>query len=118
MSGKSTPPILESYDSVVVGAGVGGLVCASLLREAGRSVLLLDESATPQEQRSIASALGAQALWACPSPWESVSECEPLGLERAPGAPSPSAAACCAEAGGAAARPSVSNAARARARIN
>src|ERR671932_246932 len=33
----------EAYDAVVVGAGVGGLVCANLLAREGLSVLLVEQ---------------------------------------------------------------------------
>jgi phytoene dehydrogenase-like protein len=37
----------DSYDAVVVGSGVGGLVCAGFLARAGRSVLVLDHHYLP-----------------------------------------------------------------------
>src|ERR1041384_6130577 len=39
---RDRPPA-ESYDAVVVGAGVGGLVCANLLARAGLRVLLVEQ---------------------------------------------------------------------------
>lgn len=42
-------PELEShYDAIVMGAGPGGTVAATILADAGRSVLLLDRSAFPR----------------------------------------------------------------------
>jgi len=37
----------DAYDAVVVGAGVGGLVCAGFLARAGKSVLVLDHHYLP-----------------------------------------------------------------------
>lgn len=37
----------DSYDAIVVGAGVGGLVCAGFLARGGKSVLLLDHHYLP-----------------------------------------------------------------------
>ncbi|MCB9750998.1 MAG: NAD(P)/FAD-dependent oxidoreductase [Myxococcales bacterium] len=36
-------PIDERYDAIIIGAGVGGLTCASLLAAAGRRVLVLEQ---------------------------------------------------------------------------
>jgi phytoene dehydrogenase-like protein len=40
--GLRAPP-RDSYDAVIVGAGIGGLVCANLLARAGLSVLLVEQ---------------------------------------------------------------------------
>lgn len=37
----------EKYDVIVIGAGIGGLACASLLAKAGMRVLLVDQSSRP-----------------------------------------------------------------------
>src|ERR1700733_8841731 len=38
----SNPQIPSQYDCVVIGAGHNGLICAALLAQAGRSVLVLE----------------------------------------------------------------------------
>jgi phytoene dehydrogenase-like protein len=38
-----TGPLSSSYDAIVIGAGVGGLICANLLARAGLSVLLIEQ---------------------------------------------------------------------------
>ncbi|MCB1032343.1 MAG: NAD(P)-binding protein, partial [Acidobacteria bacterium] len=39
---RDRPPA-EHYDAIILGAGIGGLVCANLLAEAGFHVLLLEQ---------------------------------------------------------------------------
>src|ERR1700728_141282 len=41
----SNPQILSQYDCEVIGAGHNGLICAALLAQAGRSVLVLEAGA-------------------------------------------------------------------------
>jgi phytoene dehydrogenase-like protein len=41
--GLRAGPPRDSYDAVIIGAGVGGLICANLLARAGLSVLLVEQ---------------------------------------------------------------------------
>lgn len=43
----SKSDLRDSYDVIVIGAGVGGMVCAGFLARAGKSVLLLDHHYLP-----------------------------------------------------------------------
>nr|MQY69264.1 FAD-dependent oxidoreductase [Bacillota bacterium] len=45
--GSSVQDPVSSYDVVIIGAGVGGLTCASLLAKAGLRVLVVEQSSRP-----------------------------------------------------------------------
>lgn len=35
---------MQSYDVAIIGAGPGGIVCASIFKKAGKKVILLEKS--------------------------------------------------------------------------
>lgn len=47
MHGPSLKPLRDQYDVIVVGAGLGGMACASLLAKRGVSVLMIDQQDKP-----------------------------------------------------------------------
>ena len=48
---------MDSVDVVVIGAGVVGLACAKHLAEAGREVIVLDQSVPPERGYALAKEL-------------------------------------------------------------
>ena len=45
--GERKEAMSEKYDVVVIGAGLGGVVCAALLAKEGLNVLILDKNSRP-----------------------------------------------------------------------
>ena len=44
---RRAEPACDSYDAVVIGAGLGGLATAALLAKAGRAVLVVERGDAP-----------------------------------------------------------------------